>query len=170
MFICVTLYQWHSSFTHSVLDSFVSCLATKGGSLLVYEIYRSLRNSCMLAFADGAFLFHDLYFSLAFFRCQNVNSSLPVLLTNGLWESKCVLMEFSLPFSVAQSILKIQGNSKRITQNSERQSLTQSWRKKVETIFTKIFMRVTCRKKVISFLCSLSLYFLTSKVPNAMRN
>ena len=35
MFICVTLYQWHSSFTHSVLDSFVSCLATKGGSLLV---------------------------------------------------------------------------------------------------------------------------------------
>ena len=36
MFICVTLYQWHSSFTHSVLDSFVSCLATKGGSLLVF--------------------------------------------------------------------------------------------------------------------------------------
>ena len=35
MFICVTLYQWHSSFTHYVLDSFVSCLATKGGFLLV---------------------------------------------------------------------------------------------------------------------------------------
>ena len=37
MFICVTLYQWHSSFTHYVLDSFVSCLATKGGFLLVWN-------------------------------------------------------------------------------------------------------------------------------------